>query len=197
MAAEQCTRNNNAKAAVEIYEKMVERDWERTYQQLVSAYVASGQRDKAIQFLRGKLRTRNIDAQVQVVLKMAEFEETLEEIKTLLTEYEARLPAAKINPPLLYLIATLKIVTDDIEGADPLVNRLLENAPPAMKLRWLNTLADTYRRKSDNAREIRMLEAATQNVDPQEASQLPGTYEKLGSAYAQKGEESGITKRLT
>ena len=196
MAADQCNRNNNPKAAVEIYEKMAERDWERTYQQLVSAYVASGQRDKAIQLLRSKLRTENPEVQVQVVLKMAEFEETLDEIKTLLTEYEARLPAAKINPPLLYLIATLKIVTDDIEGADPLVNRLLENAPPAMKLRWLNTLADTYRRKSDNAREIRMLEAATQNVDPQEASQLPGTYEKLGSAYAQKGEKEASRNAL-
>ena len=58
-----------------------------------------------------------------------------------------------------------------------------------MRLRWLNTLADTYRGKSDREREIRMLEAATQNVDPQEAYQLPGVYEKLGSAYAQKGEQ--------
>ena len=189
MAAEQCTRNNNAKAAVEIYEKMVERDWERTYQQLVSAYVASGQRDKAIQFLRGKLRTENPEVQVQVVLKMAEFEETLDEIKTLLTEYAARLPEDKTNPPLLYLVATLKIVTDDIEGADALVDKLLEDAPSTMRLRWLNTLADTYRGKSYREREIRMLEAAIENVDPQEAWQLSGTYEKLGSAYAQKGEK--------
>ena len=189
-AAEHCTRNNNAKAAVEIYEKMVEKDWERTYQQLVSAYVASGQRDKAIQFLRGKLRINNPEIQVQVVLKMAEFEETLDEIQTLLTEYEARLPEDKINPPLDYLVAILKIVTNDIEGADPLVNKLLENMPSTMRLRWLNTLADTYRGKSDREREIQMLEAAIQNVDPQEAWQLSGTYEKLGSAYAQKGEKA-------
>ena len=186
MAAQECTRNNNAKAAVEIYEKMVEIDWERGYQQLVTAYVASGKRDKAIQLLRDKLRTNNPEIQVQVVLKMAEFEETLEEIKTLLTEYEARLPEDKINPPLLYLVATLKIVTDDIEGADSLVSRLLKNAPSTRRLQWLNTLADTYRGKSDSQREIRMLEAATQNVDPQEAYQLPEVYEKLGSAYAQK-----------
>ena len=196
MAAEHCTRNNNAKAAVEIYEKMVEKNWERAYQQLVSAYVASGQRDKAIQFLRGKLRTKNPEVQVQVVLKIAEFEETLDEIKTLLTEYEPRLPPDKINPPLLYLVATLKIVTDDIEGADPLVSRLLEDAPAAMRLRWLNTLADTYRGKSDREREIRMLEAAIQNVDPQEAWQLSGTYEKLGSAYAQKGEKEASRDAL-
>ena len=189
MAAEECTRNNNAKAAVEIYEKMVERNWERGYQQLVSAYVASGKRDKAIQLLRDKLRTNNPEIQVQVVLKMAEFEETLDEIKTLLKEYEVRLPEDKIRPPLRYLVATLKIVTDDIEGADPLVKRLLEEAPATMRLRWLNTLADTYRGKSDREREIRMLEAATENVDPQEAYQLPGVYEKLGSAYAEKGEK--------
>ena len=188
-AAEQCTRNNNAKAAVEIYEKMVEVNWENSYQQLVSAYVASGKRDKAIQLLRDKLRTKNPVIQVQVVLKMAEFEETLEEIKNLLAAYEARLPEDKINPPLDYLVATLKIVTDDIEGADPLVNKLLENMPSTLKLQWLNTLADTYRGKSDSEREIRMLEAATQNVDPQELRQLPSTYEKLGKAYIGKGEK--------
>ncbi|MCE2403509.1 hypothetical protein J4G08_21915, partial [Candidatus Poribacteria bacterium] len=127
-------------------------------QQLVSAYVASGKRDKAIQLLRDKLRTKNPVIQVQVVLKMAEFEETLEEIKNLLAAYEARLPEDKINPPLDYLVATLKIVTDDIEGADPLVNKLLENMPSTLKLQWLNTLADTYRGKSDSEREIRMLE---------------------------------------
>ncbi|RKU18681.1 hypothetical protein C6503_09090 [Candidatus Poribacteria bacterium] len=191
MAAERCTRNNNAKAAVEIYEKMVEINWNNTYQQLAAAYVASGQRDKAIQLLRDKLqlRTESPETQVQIVLKMAEFEETLDEIKTLLKEYETRFPEDKISPPLLYLFATLKIVTDDIEGSDPLVSRLLENAPATRKLQWLNTLADTYRGKSDSEREIRMLEAATRNVDPQEARQLPETYEKLGTAYAQKGEK--------
>ena len=195
-AAEQCTRNNNAKAAVEIYEKMVEVNWENSYQQLVNAYVASGKRDKAIQLLRDKLRTRNPEIQVQVVLKMAEFEETLDEIKTLLAEYEARLPEDKINPPLDYLVVTLKIVTDDIEGADPLVNKLLENMPSTMKLQWLNTLADTYRGKSDSEREIRMLETATQNVDPQELRQLSSTYEKLGKAYIGKGEKERARNAL-
>ena len=80
-------------------------------------------------------------------------------------------------------------MTDDIEGADPLVNKLLEHAPSRMRLRWLNTLADTYREKSDRERETRILEAATQNVDPQESWQLPETYEKLGKAYIQKGEK--------
>ncbi|MDE0681543.1 MAG: tetratricopeptide repeat protein, partial [Candidatus Poribacteria bacterium] len=195
-AAEQCTRNNNAKAAVEIYEKMVEVNWKNSYQQLVNAYVASGKRDKAIQLLRDKLQTKNPEIQVQVVLKMAEFEETLDEIKTLLAGYETRLPEDKINPPLDYLVATLKIVTDDIEGSDRLVNKLLENIPSTMKLQWLNTLADTYRGKSDQEREIRMLEAATQNVDPQEAGLLPETYEKLGKAYNQNGEKEKARSAL-
>ena len=198
MAAEQCTRNNNAKAAVEIYEKMVEIDWTRSYQQLVSAYVASGKREKAIQLLRDKLklRTESPETQVQIVLKMAEFEETLDEIKTLLAEYEVKFPEDTIKPSMLYLLAILKIVTDDIEGADPLVNRLLENAPSTMKLRWLNTLADTYRGKSYREREIRMLEAAIQDVDPQERWQLSDTYEKLGAAYAQKGEKAASRNAL-
>ena len=188
-AAEQCTRNNNAKAAVEIYEKMVELNWNSAYQQLADAYVASGKREKAIQFLSDRLRTENPEIQVQIVLRMAKFDETLDELKNLVTEYEPRLTVDKPNPPLLYLVAVLKIATDDIEGADPLVNKLLEDAPSTLRLKWLNTLADTYRGKSDSEREIRMLEAATQNVDPQESWQLSGTYKKLGTTYTQKGEK--------
>ena len=194
-AAEQCARKNT-KAAVEIYEKMVEVNWENSYQQLVNAYVASGQRDKAIQLLRDKLRTENPEIQVQVVLKMAEFEETLDEIKSLLATYEARPPEDKINPPLDYLVATLKIVTDDVEGADPFVSKLLENIPSTMRLRWLNTLAATYRGKSDSDREIRMLEAATQNVDPQEWWQLSNTYQELGKAYTGRGEKERARNAL-
>ena len=189
MAAERSTQTNNAKAAVEIYEKMVEVNWSSAYQQLVAAYVASGKREKAIQLLRDRLRTERPETQVQIVLKMAEFEETLEEIKTLLVEYKMRYREDRISPPLLYLLAVLNIVTDDVEAADRLVNKLLEQMPSTMRLRWLNTLADTYRSKSDSEREIRMLEAATQNVDPQDAWQLSETYEKLGAAYAKKGEK--------
>ncbi len=188
-AADQCTRHNNPKGAIEIYEKMVEVNWHSAYQHLVSAYVAAGQREKAIQLLRGRLRTESPETQVQIVLRMAEFDETLDELKNLITEYEPKLTADKQEPALLYFVAILKVVTDDIEGADPLVSRLLEDVPSRMRLSWLNTLADAYRSKSDSQRQIRMLAAATQNVDPQLSWQLSSTYEKLGEAYMRTGEK--------
>ena len=76
-----------------------------------------------------QLRTESPETRVQIVLKMAEFEETLDEIKTLLKEYEVRLPEDKISPPLRYLVATLKIVTDDIEGADRSLRGYLKKHP--------------------------------------------------------------------
>ena len=58
-AADQCLSNKNAKAAVEIYEKLMESERYDRYSvhlQLADAYAASGARDKAIKLLKDKLQ---------------------------------------------------------------------------------------------------------------------------------------------
>ena len=188
-AAEECIRNKNPKAAVQIYEKMMESGRMTVYHQLADAYVAADNREKAIQLLRNKLQTEREELKVSIVLKLSKFDETQDEIKTLSTKYDEAINNDKVAPSLLYLAVVSKIVTNDIEAADPIVNRLLENIPSRSRLQWLNTLADTYKDKSDIDREIRMLEAASKKVDPQSYWQLSDTYRKLGTAYSQKGEK--------
>ena len=53
-----CVRNNNPKAAIEIYEKFIEvyPNQIGTYRDLAAAYVAAGERESAIQLLRGRFR---------------------------------------------------------------------------------------------------------------------------------------------
>ena len=73
-AARACIRSDNPKAAIEIYEQLIEvyPNQTRTYQDLASAYIAAGEREKAIQLLRGRLATGSTASQVETVLKLAE-----------------------------------------------------------------------------------------------------------------------------
>ncbi|MDE0638040.1 MAG: tetratricopeptide repeat protein [Candidatus Poribacteria bacterium] len=188
-AAEECIRNKNPKGAVQIYEKMMESGRMSVYHQLADAYSAAGQREKAIQMLRDKLQTEPEEAKVRIVLKFSKFDETQDEIKTLSTKYDEAINKEKVEPSLLYLAIISKIVANNIEATDPILNRLLEDVPSRSRLQWLNTVADTYKEKRDVDREIRTLEAAIQKVDPQSYWQLSDTYRKLGTAYSQKGEK--------
>ncbi len=188
-AAQECIRNKKPNAAVEIYEKMMETGRTNVYHQLADAYVATGNREKGIELLREKLQTEPTESKVSIILELSEFDETLDELKALAAKHDEVIVDDKVDPSLLYLAAVTKIVTKDIEGSDPIVNKLLERISPQFRLQWLNTLADTYRDKAEQDREIRMLEAATEKVDPQNHWQLSDTYRKLGTAYSQKGEK--------
>ena len=180
---------NNAKLAIEIYEKMLKSGLDYSYHDLVSAYVKTGKREKAIELLRKRLKTGPVDAQVRVILRLSEFKEALDEIKNLTTEYEAKLAEDSVEPSMLYLLSVLKIVTNDIEGSDSYVSKLLEDIPIGVRMSWLNTIANTYRSKSESERELRLLEAAIEKVDLQNTWQLSDTYRKLGTAYSNKGEK--------
>ena len=104
-AAQQCIENNNPKAAIEIYEKIVEVQPNRhyTYDDLASAYAAAGEREKAIQFLREKAETEDEPyAQVEIVSKLTELYKASGEIDELAMEYEAKL-AEKPGGPVIAL----------------------------------------------------------------------------------------------
>ncbi|RKU12664.1 hypothetical protein C6501_10760 [Candidatus Poribacteria bacterium] len=180
-------RIKNTKLALEIYEKIHESGLDYTNYELVSAYVATGKREKAIELLRDKLKTGPVESQVQAILRLSEFNEAIDAIENLTTEYEANFTEGTVDTSMLYLLSILKILTDDIEGSDLYVDKLLKDIPTGTRLRWLNTIANTYRRKSDSERELRLLEAAIEKVDVQDTWQLSDTYQKLGTIYAKKG----------
>ena len=197
--ASQCLENNNPKAAIELYEKMIAVQPNNpsaysTYTSLASAYVAIGDREKAIQFLREKLEAADTIlssqpfGQVDIVSKLIELYKASDRINELLTEYEAKLEQKPDDLQLIYLVASMKIAADDLEGSDALVEKLLDDSTPANS-RWLNNLADAYRGANDKDRELRLLEAAVAKINLQDTWHLTEAYQKLGTAYAKQGEK--------
>ena len=196
-AARECIDNGNAAAAVELYEKIVEVQPNQyyTYRDLASAYAAAGEPAKAIQFLRGKLEsgdtqlTQDPYAQVQMVSKLIELYKVSEGLEELVTEYEAKLAEKPEDTALLYLVASMKVAANDLEGSDPLVNHLLDDDTMSVNAQRLNSLADAYRGAGDRDRELRLLESTVSKIDSQNSWQFAESYQKLGTAYAQRGEK--------
>ena len=193
-----CVRSDNPKAAIEIYEKFVEvyPNQTSTYRDLAAAYVAAGERENAIQLLRSRLGTGSTASEVETVLKLVEIYNGSGELENLTAEYAAKLAEKPADPALLYLVASMKVIADNLEEAKPLIDRLLKVAPTARKLSWLDTLALEYRIAGDRDSELRLLEAAVKGVTPRNSSRLSETYQRLAMVYAHKGEKEKAQNTL-
>ena len=188
--ARRCIDNNNPEAAIEIYEKILELQPHRYIsQELASTYATTGQHEKAIHLLRKKLESENPHEQTEVVLKLIEIYKVSGGIEDLITEYEAKLTEKPEDATLLYLVASMKIAADDLEGSNTLVNRLLENDTGSVNTHWLNSLADAYREANDQDRQRYLLESAIVKTAPQDTWGLAESYQKLGTVYAQQDEK--------
>ena len=204
--AEGCVRSNNPKAAIEIYEKFIEvyPNQTGTYRDLAAAYVAAGERENAIELLRGRLGTDSTASEVETVLELVEIysgrlgtdSTASDELENLTAEYAAKLAEKPADPALLYLVASMKVIADNLEEAKPLVNRLLKVPPTSRKLLWLDTLALEYRIAGDRDSELRLLEAAVKGVTPRNSSRLSETYQRLAMVYAHKGEKEKAQNTL-
>ena len=194
--ARECIRSSHPEGAAEIYEKMLEVNPNNTrmYAQLASAYTASGNRDKAIQFLRTKLEAndsailKDRNAQTQMTQKLIELYKASGELDALRGEYEGRLAENPDDTSQTYLVALMRIENEEIEGADPLVNQLLDDVS-ITNHEWFNKLADTYRAAGDREREVRLLDRAIQKLGPWDTYWKSEMYEKLGAAQAQQGDK--------
>ena len=194
--AQQCITFNHPEGAAEIYEKMLEVNPNntRTYGQLASAYTASGNRDKAIQFLRTQLEAndsailKDRNAQTQMTQKLIELYKVSGELDALREECEERLTENPDDISQTYLVALIRIEGGDIESAEPLVNQLLEDMS-VTNHEWFNKLAETYRAAGDREREVHLLDRAIQKLSPRDTYQKSQMYEKLGKALAQQADK--------
>ena len=194
--ARECIRSSYPEGAVQIYEKMLEVNPNntRTYDQLASAYTAAGNRDKAIRFLRTQLKDneskilKNRRTQIQMVQKLIELYKVSGELAALREEYEERLAENPDDTLPVYLVALIRVESGDIEGAEPLVNELLDD-PSVINQEWFNKLAEAYRTAGDREREVRLLDRAVQKLTPWNTYQKAEMYEKLGTAQAQQGDK--------
>ena len=194
--AQQCIAFNHPEGAAEIYEKLLEVNPNntRTYAQLASAYTAAGNRDKAIQFLRTQLEAsdsailRDRNAQTQIVQKLVELYKASGGLDALREEYEERLAENPEDSSQAYLVALMRMENGDIEGAEPLVDQLLDDVS-VINQKWFNKLAETYRAAGDREREVRLLDRAVQKLSPWNTYGKSEMYEKLGAALAQQGDK--------
>ena len=200
-AARQCM-DTDAKAAVEIYEQIIKVQPNQlyTYRDLASAYTTAGEPEKAIELLRELLETEDTKlsrepyTQVEIVSKLIELYKVSGEIAALVTEYEAKLAEKPEDVTLLYLVASMKIAADDLEGSTPLANQLLDNDTGAVNMRWLTNLADAYRGANDRERERHLLESAIEKMESRDTWGFSEIYQKLGAVYAQQDEKEKAQK---
>ena len=92
----------------------------------------------------------------------------------------------------IYLVTLIRLSDDDIEGAEPLVNQLIEDVS-ATDFWWFEYLADLYRTAGDHEREVYVLDRAIQKLrlhpsNLQSPHQLLQAYEKLVTACVKSGD---------
>ena len=187
--AQECLRRNNPKASIELYELLIKEqpDYGYLYSSLASAYLAVNEREKAIKFVRDNLETLAVPYQQQMVAKIIEIYKDTDEIDGLIAEYTAELTENPDKPILIYLIARLKIMAKDIEGADQLTQQLLDT--DSARTEWITSLADAFRGAKDTKREINLLEESLKRNSNQHSSVIASVYQKLGNAYKKEKEE--------
>ncbi len=150
---------------------------------------AAGGRESAIQYLREKTETGDLSiTQSTVVLKLAEYYEVSGELEQFITEYEAKLAEKPSNTKLLYLLASMKIKADDIEGANLHIKALIDDALMSVQTKWLYNLADTSEKAGAHDLQFHLLEAAAEKLEHQNSWALATSYQKLGEAYIKKDE---------
>ena len=152
---------------------------------LAEFHEASGGSEAAIQFLREKLGEGDIsNSEVAFVLKLVELYKASGTLETLITEYEAKLAEKPEDAALLYLIANMKLETDDSEAANTYVNQLLDHALSSTRVEWLYRLAEAYTAAEQQDFQIRLLESAVEKLKMENSWNLSEGYRKLGEAYA-------------
>ena len=157
---------------------------------LAEFHEASGVPEAAIQFLREKLEGSDIsDSQAPLVLKLAELCKASDTLSDLITEYEAKLAKKPEDATLLYLIASMKLETDDSEGANTYVNQLLDNALASTSTQWLYSLAERYENIGNHDLQLRLLASAVEKGKKGNSWGLSESYQKLGTAYAKINEK--------
>ena len=156
---------------------------------LAEFHEAAGGSERAIQFLREKTEAGDLSiTQSTVVLKLADYYKESDELDNFIAEYEAKLAEKPADDKLQYLLASMKIKANDIEGANLYVSALIDNSLMSVRTRWLYSLASASEDVGSHELQFRLLEAAAKKLEDENSWDLKACYQKLGEAYAKNGE---------
>ena len=188
--AQELMDKNNSKAAIAIYEKLIEAQPSRTgyYHSLAAAYAAAGEHEKAIQILRNTLETEESYPQ-ETIEMLTRFYKLYGGLDAFIKESEAKLAEKPKSNHLRYLLASMKIAANDLEGADRLAFQLLDEDSfnTRHNTRQLHNLADAYRLAGVREREFQILQRIVK-VQNQQGYTGWVPYHRLGMIYALNGE---------
>ncbi len=182
--AHTCMRKNNPTAAIEIYEELTKAQPKHSYyhRSLANAYNAIGNREKAIQILRQQLAFEDTYPPESTIRMLMQFYIDSGEIDEFIKEYEAKLTDKPTDNYLRYLVASMKITTNDIQGALKLTLQLLDDA--SVGSYRIKNLADAFLLAGESDIEFQILQKMVQNQKTN-----PSTYGRLGQIYSLKGKK--------
>ncbi len=206
----ECMNNNAPKIAVELYEKLIAVRPGMPYLRLglSRAYVAAGERDRAVECIHNglntitqpQLSTYHPRLLQRLVSELIELNRGREAYNSFIAGLEAELASKPDNLPLTWLIAYMYIKSRQLEASDSLVGKLFGNKQnttySGFDSEWFTTLADEYRQAGDHDRQMKLLEAVVEKLEGQtsfwdfEGGRLVNSlYEMLGEAYVQNSEK--------
>ena len=182
--AQACMRKNNPTAAIEIYEELTKAQPKHSYyhRSLANAYNAIGNREKAVQILRQQLAFEDTYPPESTIRMLMQFYIDSGEIDEFIKEYEAKLTDKPTDNYLRYLVASMKITTNDIQGALKLTLQLLDDA--SVGSYRIKNLADAFLLAGESDIEFQILQKMVQNQKTN-----PSTYGRLGQIYSLKGKK--------
>ncbi len=187
--ASELTDKNYHKAAIEIYEKLIEAQPSDTsyMRYMAAAYAGMGEYEKAIQILRNLLETEeSLYSQKTMISSLIRYYKFYGGLEEFIKEYEAKLAENPSDNNLRYHLATMKIAANDLDGADKITLQLLDKDTFNTSDRsYVTDLADAYCLVGKRERELQILENIVQN---QQGYWTWRAYNRLGMIYGLKGE---------
>ena len=142
--------------------------------------------EKAIQYMREKIEAQDLsDVNITYIQRLSNLYKKKDELGKLIAEYEANLSDHPSNATLLYVVARMKLMAEDIEGASTHVNQLIENHLTSIQTQRLYNLANA---SDGHELQTHILEAVARKLEQENSWSLVSCYTKLGEAYAANGE---------
>ncbi|MYB64334.1 tetratricopeptide repeat protein [Candidatus Poribacteria bacterium] len=142
--------------------------------------------EKAIQYMREKIDKQDItNINIAYILRLADLYKKNEELKKLIAEYDAKLIQNPSNTSLLYVVARMKLMDEDIDGAKTHVNQLIDNYLTTVSTQTLYNLANAC---DGHELQTHILEAVARKLEQENSWAVVRCYNKLGEAYAANGE---------
>lgn len=180
--------------AIQFLTEVQKGDWSVSYKTELSIKIAEiynsiDQFDTAVQYLREKINEQEqASSSLKLALKLADIYEKNDKLQDLITEYETEHAENPTDTNLLYLLTSMKITTDDREGINILVEKVIDIAKTTFTTQMLYDLSDACRDNDLQDLQLRILYATVEKLENNNSWELEKGYQKLADEFVKIGE---------